>query len=91
MDVRLSKLQAVALHDETLKARLFESKNATDPMQAFCDIAREYGVELTPFELASLGEESCAMMLRSQNGGGEIEPMGWSDDYELFFLSLGVK
>ncbi|MBO5525840.1 MAG: hypothetical protein J5993_03740 [Clostridia bacterium] len=91
MDGRLSQLQASAFHDEALKERLLESRREKDPMAAFCAIAEEYGIKITPFELASLGEESCAMMLRSQNGGGEIEPMGWSDDYELFFLSLGVK
>ena len=76
------------MHDQTLKLRLLASRDAPDPVAAFSQIAKAYGVAISPAELASLGEESCAAMLRSQNGGGEIEPTGWSDDYELFFLLL---
>lgn len=88
MDDRLATLYRRAVGDKALKSRLLETREASDPAAALCDIANECGIALSPAELASLGEESCAAMLRSQNGGGEIEPMGWSDDYELFFLLL---
>lgn len=76
------------MSDSTLKAKLLKTREDRDPILSFCEVASSCGVVITPGELASMGEESCAAMLRSQNGGGEIEPMGWSDDYELFFLLL---
>lgn len=88
MDFRLAKLQSIAFKDAEARKKFQSTLKAPDPMQAFCDIGEEYGVYLTPGELSVLGEESCAAMLRSQNGGGEIEPEGWNDDYSLFFLNI---
>lgn len=91
MDARLADLQVRARRDASLKDRLLLTRQEKEPLQAFCAVAREYGCNIGAEELATLGEESCAAMLRSQNGGGEYEPFGcWNDDYELFFLNLEV-
>lgn len=91
MDARLADLQARARRDESLKEKLFQTRREAEPLAAFCAVAKEYGCDISAEELATLGEESCAAMLRSQNGGGEYEPFGcWNDDYELFFLNLEV-
>lgn len=79
------------MENPLIKERFLSTLSSSDPLEAFCLLAEEYGEFLTKGELATLGEESCAAMLRSQNGGGEIEPSGWNDDYSLFFLTLGVK
>lgn len=89
MDARLSDLQKKAMKNDALKTRLIQTRREKEPLEAFCAVAREAGCDITAGELATLGEESCAAMLRSQNGGGEYEPFGcWNDDYELFFLNL---
>lgn len=91
MDHRLAQLQRLTFEQAKVKEEFLDTLQASDPMQAFCDVAAKYGQILMKGELATLGEESCAAMLRSQNGGGEIEPVGWDDDYALFFLNLGAK
>ena len=89
MDSRLAELQKKARQNSSLRQELLQTRNASNPLQALCDCAQKYGLYITAEELATLGEESCAAMLRSQNGGGEYEPFGcWNDDYELFFLLL---
>lgn len=89
MDARLARLQAQARKDALLKEKLLKTRRDKDPLAAFCAVAKEYGCDILPEELATLGEESCAAMLRSQNGGGEYEPCGgWDDEYELFFLNI---
>lgn len=91
MDDRLSNLQRLALSDEKLRQKFIDTLSESEPLEAFCSVADECGIYLTAQELSVLGEESCAMMLRAQNGGGEYEPVGWDDDYDLFFLNLGVE
>ena len=89
MDSRLAELYKKARLNSAIKKELLQTKNHQNPLQSFCDCAKKYGCNVTAEELATLGEESCAAMLRSQNGGGEYEPFGcWDDDYELFFLLL---
>ena len=89
MDHRLAQLQKKALSDGSLRKELLKSRKAHDPLSALAAIAQSNGFDLTAEELATLGEESTAAMLRSQNGGGEYEPDGdWSDEYEIFFLTL---
>lgn len=90
MDPRLALLQSKAFADDHLKAELIATRKEKDPVGAFCAVAEKYGCYISAEELVTLGEESCAAMLRSQNGGGEYNPCGcWDDDYELFFLNLG--
>ena len=91
MDTRLAALRALAAQDAEVRRQFMDTRRAEDPLRAFSDLAGRLGHPVSAEELSSLGEESCAAMLRSQNGGGEIEPMGWSDDYELFFLLLEAK
>lgn len=92
MDPRLATLQKKALADNNLRQKLLSTRQEKEPLTAFCVVARQYGCNLTEQELATLGEENTAAMLRSQNGGGEYEPCGgWDDEYELFFLTLQAK
>lgn len=90
MDYRLAKLQQLAFNSPEIKDKFISTLKESEPLSAFCDFAATLGYFITPGELSTLGEESCAAMLRSQNGGGEIKPEGWNDDFELFFLNLGA-
>ncbi len=92
MDVvaMLDELQTKALHDKEIRRQLLETKEAEEPLSAFCKKCRELGYELYEMDLVCAGEEFHAAMKRSTNGGGENSPMlaGEDDFYELFMASL---
>lgn len=86
----LDELQKKALHDSEVRRQLLETKNAEEPLTAFCKKCRELGYEIYEMDLVCAGEEFHAEMKRSTNGGGENSPMlaGEDDFYELFMASL---
>lgn len=86
----LDALQKKAMHDETLKSELLATRQAKDPLSAFCAKCRELGYEIYEMDLVLAGEEFVAAMKRSTNGGGENSPMllGEDDFYEMFFDAL---
>ncbi len=89
MELELMELQRRALVDAGLKAELLKTRSAAEPIKAFCDKCAELGyTKITPYALATAGEEFCAAMLRSVNGGGVEAPDGWDDFYEMFFSAL---
>ncbi len=89
MELELMELQRRAEADAQLRRELFETKNSPEPIKAFCDKCNELGYgKITPYALATAGEEFCAAMLRSVNGGGVDAPDGWDDFYEMFFSAL---
>ena len=87
----LAFLQKQALHDEELKKRFLETRQAAQPLQAFCSLCRELGYEVYPMEVIAASEETYAAMKRSTNGGGENSPKltGEDDLYEDFFAGFG--
>lgn len=88
MDVayELSQLTQRAKQDSNLRAELLATREMPDPVKAFCDKCAELGYEhITVYELLTAGEEFCASMLRSVNGGGVEAPDDWDDFYEMFF------
>jgi len=89
VELELVKLKEQAKNDEKLREELFETRNAKDPVKAFCDKCNELGYShITVYELMTAGEAFCAAMLRSVNGGGVEAPDGWDDFYEMFFEEL---
>lgn len=92
MDVvtMLDELQTKALHDSEIRRQLLETREAEEPLTAFCKKCRELGYEIYEMDLVCAGEEFHAAMKRSTNGGGENSPMltGEDDFYELFMASL---
>ena len=89
LELELAHLTERARRDEKLRCELFETKNAPDAVQAFCDKCVEFGYkDITVYELLTAGENFCATMLRSVNGGGVEAPEGWDDFYEMFMASL---
>lgn len=87
---KLDELQQRAGQDEELKKRLLDSRKSREPLQAFCRVSCEAGIEIYPMEVICAGEEFHAQMKRSTNGGGENSPMlaGQDDFYELFLAGL---
>lgn len=89
MELQLTELQRRAEYDEKLRKELLETRNAKEPVKAFCDKCAELGYDkITPYALATEGEAFCAAMLRSVNGGGVEAPDGWDDFYEMFFAAI---
>lgn len=86
----LNSLYERALRDEEVKTALLETRKDSEPLFAFSKVARDYGYEIYPMDLISIGEDFYATMRRSTNGGGENSPMleGEDDFYESFFIGL---
>lgn len=90
MELELMELQRRAAADPQLRHALLRTRSDAEPLKAFCDKCAELGyTKITPYALATEGEEFCAAMLRSVNGGGVDAPDGWDDFYEMFFSALG--
>ena len=85
---RLMELQSKAMSDEIIRKALLDTRKAQDPVKAFCDKCSELGYEISVYELLTAGEEFCAAMLRSVNGGGVEAPDGWDDFYGMFMNTL---
>lgn len=88
MNDSLTGLLEKAKGDKKLKERIYATRKDKSPVKALCDLATAEGFPITAAELIYEGEESCAAMLRSVNGGGVEAPEGWDDMYELFFAAL---
>ncbi len=84
----LIELQKRSIVDKELREKFLQTKNASDPMDAFCKLCSENGCEITVGELIFMGEDFCDAMLRSVNGGGVEAPNFWADEYELFMSAL---
>lgn len=86
----LDELQKKALYEPEVRDRFWDTKNAQEPVTAFCKVCRELGYEIYEMDLICAGEEFHAAMKRSTNGGGENSPMlaGQDDFYELFMASI---
>ena len=88
MNQELLKLQNRALNDTQLLKRFLDTKNAPDPLEAFCKICNECGYTVSVGEIVAMGDDFCDSMLRSVNGGGVEAPNFFNDAYELFMVSL---
>lgn len=87
---KLELLLGKAKNDETLKNKLLDTRNADNPLSAFCEIAVESGVELSVMDIVNQGEEFYAEIKRSTNGGGENSPdlEFQNDEYSIFMMRL---
>ena len=89
IEYELTKLTERARKDTALRERLLATKSSKDPLKSFCEICNEMGfAKITIYEMSTLGEQFCAAMLRSVNGGGVDAPDAWDDCYELLMSEL---
>lgn len=91
MEQLLRELLAVAKKDPTVKERLLQTRQSTDPMFAFCEEATKLGYPMTVGELVAIGEEYCSNLLKSVNGGATYPMEDWDDAYEDFFVALNAE
>ncbi len=88
MNEKLVKILEKAKKDHNIKKQFLETRNAEDPMEAFCEIATSIGFDITVGELFAIGEEYTSNLLKSCNGGAVYPMDDWADWYEDFFISL---
>lgn len=84
----LQRLLYDARHNEELKKKLLDTRNAADPMDEFCKLCCSLGYEITIGGLFAMGQDMNDSKLRSVNGGGVDGIDGWDDAYDTFFCSL---
>ncbi len=84
----LDRLLKMALADSNLKTKLLSTENAKEPMEDFCNIASEYGCNISMGDLLALNETLWNNLLKSTNGGATFPIEEWSDAYEQFISSL---
>ena len=88
MEEKLSELLNAARKDNALRMRLLATREAPDPLLAFCEEAGKAGIPITIGELAAIGEEYASNLHKSVNGGAEYPMEGWDDAYEMFLAAL---
>lgn len=84
----LDRLLKMALADSDLKTKLLATENAKEPMEDFCNIASEYGCNISMGDLLALNETLWNNLLKSTNGGATFPIDEWSDAYEQFISSI---
>ena len=89
---KISRQQALekAGKDSVLKDKLLATRKSPNPIADFCDIANEYGIQISVMDIVNQGEEFYAEIKRSTNGGGENSPDldFQNDEYSIFMMRL---
>lgn len=84
----LEKLSGLAKNDPDLRKKLLDTKNADDPLDAFCTFAGEVGCSISLGELVASGQEYSDNQCKSTNGGNPTPYEYFDDTYENFLSSL---
>ena len=84
----LALLWEQAKRGPKLREKLLASKNAKDPMDDFCQSAKQAGYDISVGELFALGQESSDNQCKSTNGGNPSPYASFEDAYENFISSL---
>lgn len=85
---KLDRLTELARADQGLRQKLLETRQAKEPLLAFCALAQEAGVDLTAGELFSAGQEYSDNQCKSTNGGNPSPYAYFDDTYENFLESI---
>ena len=88
MNETMSRLLDEARHNPALRDALLKTREAEDPMDAFCKGATENGYPLTVGEVFEAGEQFIDDVFCSCNGRAEEPIAEWADAYETFFAAL---
>lgn len=87
IDVVLEKIKTRAKSDASFREAIIASCNEAHPIQAFCKVCNDAGIEIYPMDVADLDESFYAAMKRSTNGGGENSPhLQWEDEVFADFI-----
>lgn len=84
----LEKLSALAKQDPLLRCQLLNTREAGDPLDAFCTLATAVGCPISIGELVAVGQEYSDNQCKSTNGGNPTPYESFDDTYEIFLASL---
>ena len=85
---KLDLLSQAAKADPTLREKFLATRNAPDPMDAFCRLTEEAGYPISVGELFAAGQEYSDNQCKSTNGGNPSPYSSFEDEYEIFLSSL---
>ena len=87
---KLDALLEKAGKDSVLNDKLLATRKSPNPIADFCDIANEYGIQISVMDIVNQGEEFYAEIKRRTNGGGENSPDldFQNDEYSIFMMRL---
>jgi hypothetical protein len=84
----MEQLVEDARTDTKLRRAMLETKQAADPMDAFCKRATELGYPVSIGELFAEGEEFYSNLHKSCNGGATYPMDDWEDTYGMVMAEL---
>ena len=85
LEIELMSLRQQMEREPDLKKEIEEILLGENAVKHFCEKCAGLGYShITPYELLTAGEEFCAAMLRSVNGGGVEAPDDWDDCFDIF-------
>lgn len=82
------KIYQKARQDISFAQKLKRAYESSEPLLNFCTVCGEYGFEITPGEIITMGEEYSCNQLKSTNGGGVIPYDYFDDPYEMLMSSV---
>ena len=86
--MELEKFHKAAKENPELREKLLATRNADDPLDAFCIIAKASGYNIPLGELFELGQEFNDNQCKSTNGGNPRPNECYEDVYDTFLASL---
>lgn len=85
---KLFTLSEKAKKDPKLRKALLDTRKASDPMDAFCQLSIQAGCPISIGELFSVGQENSDNQCKSTNGGNPTPYDSFEDAYEIFLSEL---
>ena len=85
---KLDLLSQAAKMDPVLREKFLATRNAPDPMDAFCRLTEDAGYPISVGELFAAGQEYSDNQCKSTNGGNPSPYSSFEDEYEIFLSSL---
>ncbi len=85
---KLEQLTALVKKDEQLRQKLLQTKNSQEPLDDFCHLAQQAGVDLSLGEMFAIGQEYSDNQCKSTNGGNPTPYDSFGDAYETFLASI---
>ncbi len=88
MNDAMRAMRARALQDEAFREALLATQRASEPLSAFCALARENGFALTEADVLGEGDALACQQMKSTNGGNPLPYECFDDAYEMFLFSI---
>ena len=85
---KLKQLTALVKKEEQLRQKLLQTKNSQEPLDDFCHLAQQAGMDLSLGEMFAIGQEYSDNQCKSTNGGNAIPYDSLGESNETFLASI---